>query len=319
MADIAVAITTYNQARWIGEALQSVLDQSVSPREVVVIDDGSTDDTPAVLEPFRDRVRVIRQRNAGIAASRNAAVLACSAEYVALLDGDDVCHRDKLRRCAELLDTFGRPSFMAHDFERISPEGTVINRGEIAARLADWGHRDPIVLDCFEQLLHDNFISTTSQVVVRRDAYIACGLSDPAFTIGSDYDLYLRLAIREPFLLAGDVLAYWRRHGASASTDRHVDSALDMVSVLQKARATAEMAGHATAIDRRQHAIVRLVYSCEGHWGKWTTARALTRIAWRRRNLYSAFAASAVLLIPQRLRQAAASLTGVSVSTQPGH
>lgn len=319
MADIAVAVTTYNQAKWIGQALQSVLDQSWAPREVVVIDDGSTDDTPAVLEPFRNRVRVIRQPNAGIAASRNAAVLACSADYVALLDGDDVWHRDKLRRCGELLDTFGRPSLMAHDFERISPQGEVINRGEIAARLANWGCRDPVVLDCVEHLIRDNFISTTSQVVVRRDAYIACGLSDPAFSIGSDYDLYLRLAIREPFLLAGDVLTYWRRHDSSASTDRYVDSALDMVRVLKKARATPEMADHVQAIDLRQGTIVRLVYSCEGHWGKWATAKALARIAWQRRNPYSALAAGAVLLIPQRLRRAAASVTGVSVSTQPGH
>ena len=322
MADIAVAVTTYNQANWIGQTLESVLEQSLAPTEVVVIDDGSTDDTPAILERFRHRVHVIRQRNTGVAGSRNAAVLACSADYVALLDGDDRWHRHKLRRCAELLDLFGQPCLLAHDFERISPAGVVINRGEIAARLTEWGYHDAALLDCLERLIHDNFISTTSQVVVRRNAYVECGLSDPAFAIGSDYDLYLRLALRGPFLLAPDILTYWRRHddaASGASSSRQVESTLDMVSVLNKARARDDMAGYAEAIDRRQRTILQIIYSCEQRWGKKATARALARMAWQCRSPHSAFAAAAVLLTPQRLRRALASMTSVSISAQPGH
>ena len=321
MTDIAVAVTTYNQATWIGRTLESVLGQSRAAKEIVVVDDGSTDDTPSVLEHFRHRVRVIRQRNAGVAGSRNAAVLACSAEYVALMDGDDLWHRDKLRRCAELLDTSGTPSLLVHDLERISSKGDVIGGGEIASRLATWGNGHVAVVNCVEHLILDNFISTTSQVVVRRAAYIDAGLSNPAFPIASDYDLYLRLATRGPFLLSGDVLTQWRRHDTSASgpaPEKQLESVIDMATVLKMARTRADMAGYVGTIDLRQSMLVRLLYSSENRCGKKATARALARMAWRCRSTRSALAAGAILLTPQRLRRAVAALTSVSISAQPG-
>lgn len=322
MTDIAVAVTTYNQAKWIGETLESVLGQSSRPSEVVVIDDGSLDETPVVLENFRDRVRVIRQQNAGVAAARNAAVRACSADYVALMDGDDLWHPDKLRRCAELLTEYGKPSLLVHDLERISSRGEVIGGGEIAPRLISWGHGRVATVDCVDHLIADNFISTTSQIVVRRTEYIDSGESDATFPIASDYDLYLRLATRGPFLFYGDVLTQWRRHETSASgpaPERQLDSIVDMATVLIAARARADMAGYRNAIDRRQAALVRLVYSCETRCGRKATARALARMAWRCRNPYSGIAAGAVLLTPQRLRRVVGAMTSVSISTQPGH
>jgi len=322
MADIAVAVTTYNQANWIGQTLESVLAQSLPPKEVVVIDDGSTDDTPAVLDRFRDRVRVIRQRNTGVAGSRNAAVLACSADYVALMDGDDLWHRDKLRRSAELLAASGEPSLLVHDLERISPKGDVIGGGEIAARLSTWGNGPVAVVNCVEHLILDNFISTTSQVVVRRTAYIDAGLSNPAFPIASDYDLYLRLATRGPFVFSGDVLTQWRRHEKSASgpaPEKQLDSVIDMATVLHMARTRADMASYIGTIDLRQRTLVRLTYSSEERCGKKATVRALARLAWRTRSAQGAIAAGAILLTPQRLRRLLASVTSVSISTQPEH
>ena len=318
---IAVAITTYNQAHYVGETIRSVFNQSLAPAEIVVVDDGSTDDTPAALARFQNKVRVIRQENAGVAAARNAAVRACSAEFVALLDGDDLWHPDKLRRSMELLQTFGAPALLAHDVERMSSDGTVLDRGEIEARLADLGQSHAAIADCLALLLQGSFIWTTSQVVVRRSAYMDVGLSDQSFPVASDYDLYLRLAARgHRFLLSDDVLTRWRQHDESASgrgVARQFNWAVDVVRVLKKARAREEMAAHIDAIDRRQAMIVRIVYSSESRGGRLPTARALARIAWVCRNPHAAFAAAAVLLTPQSLRRLAASFTGVSVSTGP--
>jgi glycosyltransferase involved in cell wall biosynthesis len=316
---IAVAVTTYNQSRYVAETVNSVLGQSLRPSEIVVVDDGSTDSTREVLAQFRDRVRLITQQNAGVAAARNAAVLACSAEYVALLDGDDLWHPDKLRRCAQLLSDYPDSSLLAHDIERISADGQVLNRGEIAARLTDWHLGETAVVHCLERLIQGNLIWTTSQVVVRRRAYIDAGLSDSSFAIASDYDLYLRLAARGPFLLDSRVLTQWRQHDESASgkgLQREFNWAVDMAQVLEKARTRSELTDYQSAIDCRQDTIVHMLYSSESRVGRWPTARALAQIAWKRRNAFSAFAAAAVLLTPQSMRRRAASITGVSVSAR---
>ena len=96
MYNISVVIPAYNQARYVAEAIDSALAQLRKPLEVIVVDDGSTDETPAVLQRYGAPVRVIRQRNAGIGAARNAGVAAARGDYVAFLDADDVWHPRKL-------------------------------------------------------------------------------------------------------------------------------------------------------------------------------------------------------------------------------
>ena len=95
---ISVIITTYNQSAFIGEALESVLTQSHQPSEIIVVNDGSTDDTDAQLTPYRARIRYIYQTNRGVAASRNTGVRNAGGELLAFLDSDDVWHPEKLAR-----------------------------------------------------------------------------------------------------------------------------------------------------------------------------------------------------------------------------
>src|SRR5215472_11782458 len=93
---VSVVITTYNQAQYITEAVLSALNQTYRHREVIVVDDGSTDETGARLVPFRDRVALVRQENQGVAASRNTGVRSAKGELIAFLDGDDLWEPDKL-------------------------------------------------------------------------------------------------------------------------------------------------------------------------------------------------------------------------------
>src|SRR3954471_17744609 len=93
---VSVVITTYNQAEYIVETVLSALNQTYPHREVIVIDDGSTDETGARLAPFRDRVTLVRQENQGVAGSRNAGVRSATGELIAFLDGDDLWEPDKL-------------------------------------------------------------------------------------------------------------------------------------------------------------------------------------------------------------------------------
>jgi glycosyltransferase involved in cell wall biosynthesis len=98
----SVAIAAYQAADVVGEAIESALAQTVPPHEVVVCDDGSTDDLDRALEPYRDRIVLLRQRNRGEAAAKNAAARAASGDFVAILDADDVYLPERLEALGRL-------------------------------------------------------------------------------------------------------------------------------------------------------------------------------------------------------------------------
>src|SRR6266508_897311 len=95
---VSVVIPNYNCGRFLEETLESVFAQAYPAVEVIVVDDGSTDDSLQVLEKYAGRVNVIRQANQGVSAARNAGIRASHGELVALLDADDLWHPDKLAK-----------------------------------------------------------------------------------------------------------------------------------------------------------------------------------------------------------------------------
>jgi len=141
MKRISVVIPSYNYARFVREAIDSALAQTYPPLEVIVVDDGSTDATPEVLASYGDRIRVIRQRNEGVARARNAGIATARGDYVAFLDADDVWHPRKLELQIARFD--GDPSLgLVHcGVEMFDGDGNTIDvfrdgkEGDIAADL----------------------------------------------------------------------------------------------------------------------------------------------------------------------------------------
>jgi len=113
---VSVVIPTFNRARLVGLTIDSVLAQTFRDFEIIVVDDGSTDDTAALLAGFGERVRVLRQPNQGMNPARNAGLAAARGEYVALLDSDDLWEPYKLALQVELLDRFPDAGFVFSEF-----------------------------------------------------------------------------------------------------------------------------------------------------------------------------------------------------------
>src|ERR1044072_212389 len=104
-ASVSVVIPTYNSGPYLLEAIDSLLAQTLLPSEIIVVDDGSSDDTPARLKDYRGRIRYIYQENMGVSAARNRGIEAANGDFIAFLDADDIWHPRKLEF---QMETFAR-------------------------------------------------------------------------------------------------------------------------------------------------------------------------------------------------------------------
>jgi glycosyltransferase involved in cell wall biosynthesis len=208
---VSVVIPTFNAARYVGEAVRSALGQTFDSREIVVVDDGSTDDTPGVLSPLLDRIQYIRQENRGVYAARNRGIAASTGRYVAFLDADDLWLPDKLARQVEILES--HPDFGAvhTDASTIDADGRLILESSNAARQS----RNGLV---FDEFFRSNMaIILLSTVMIRRECFDAVGLFDERYPAVQDHIYFLRLAYRYPIWFIGKPLVRYRRTPGSLS------------------------------------------------------------------------------------------------------
>ena len=153
---VSVIVTAYNLARYLPEALDSALAQESpgGPVQIIVVDDGSTDNTPDVLAAYADRVEVIRQENGGLVKAVDTGLGAVRGEYIALLDADDIWPLDRLRRHAELLDANPHVGLVHGDMEVIDADGTTIHPSFFASI-----QEQPTAGRVLARLANDNFVS----------------------------------------------------------------------------------------------------------------------------------------------------------------
>jgi glycosyltransferase involved in cell wall biosynthesis len=221
---VSVVVTTYNQERYIEDALASVFRQSFTDFEVIVVDDGSTDDTPERLAPFGDKITLIRQSNAGVAGSRNTGVSHARGQFVAFLDGDDIWHEEKLSVQVTAALAHPEVGLIAVDGVEFESHSILSNSlfGDIGS-VGEW--RDSIVTGNFyARLLQSQIICTISQVMVPAAVLRAIGPSDSRFLGASDYDLYIRISRNHSFALVRRSLVSWRYLPTSASGPRDLRS-----------------------------------------------------------------------------------------------
>ena len=182
---VSVIIPVWNGARSIPRVLASVFAQSFTDYEVVVVDDGSTDDTAAVLAGYQDRIHVIRQPNRGASTARNAGVRASSGEYLAFLDDDDEWMEQMLARCVPVLD--GDPACALVYTRTLTFDVQGRSLGTLDEQTG--GFESPTM----KQMLARPWNVVPSSFVVRRDVFNRCG----GFHITGCEDRYFLLQARE--------------------------------------------------------------------------------------------------------------------------
>jgi glycosyltransferase involved in cell wall biosynthesis len=182
---VSVIIPTYNRAGLVADAIDSVLRQTEVRFEVIVVDDGSTDDTAARLNAYGDRIRCVRQRQQGVSAARNHGVRLARGRWLAFLDSDDQWLAGKLAAQLALHDV--EPRFgISQTAQRWVRNGRHVNQ---------CAHHQAPTGDYFMPSLQRCMISP-SAAMVRRDHFEAVGGFDESLTVCEDYDLWLRLASR---------------------------------------------------------------------------------------------------------------------------
>lgn len=304
---VSVIIPTYNRAHWIPAAVSSVLRQSVPVEEVIVVDDGSSDDTEAVCSTLAGPIRYIRQENSGVSAARNVGAGVAKSQWLAFLDSDDLWEPTKLEvQLAALADSragwsitemtlvgpderpvdgtrglehavpvFGEHALSAHEFF-----GTWLRQTEIECV----GARHVLYTgDAFGPLFLGNFVFPSS-TVIRRDLFLRTGGFDPAYRCAEDTEFFHRLSAVSPTCVVMTPLLRWRvGHGgrltANENTVTMIEVALSSNERAQTLRPLSPVEKRAARLGReRLH--LRLAYVCLSDLDRHAARKAI-RDAWR--------------------------------------
>jgi glycosyltransferase involved in cell wall biosynthesis len=200
-----VVIPTYNRSALLQKALQSVFAQTYRDYEVIVVDDGSTDDTEAVVGGYGDRIRYLYQENAGDARARNRGIRAARGELIAFLDSDDVWEPELLETEVGILDRFPEVVLVSARSTTAGKESKEFpNTQEVF-----WG-------DLFLKQFQGGFINS-SAAVVRKWCLEEVGGFNEAYQAYVDYDVWLRIARRYPVAYASRCLVRCGRQGDNIS------------------------------------------------------------------------------------------------------
>ena len=221
----SVVIPSYNRSAWLVAALESVFAQTEPPFEIIVADDGSTDDTLAVLENYAARVKVLTQRNAGPAAARNLGIGAATGDYIAFLDSDDLWFPRTLALYREVIEQHAQPAMIegAHvefDTEQGPPNSAASQLSTLNSQPAP------------DYLASPRVTLWPSGTAIRTDVLKAAGGFTPHAFNAEDCDLWLRLGMERGFVhIAQPPVFAYRRHPASAvaSLEKSTEGIMAMI------------------------------------------------------------------------------------------
>jgi glycosyltransferase involved in cell wall biosynthesis len=203
---ISVIIPCYNHGNYLSRAIESVLAQTYKNVEIVVVDDGSSDNTKQVAENFPDVVYVY-QHNQGLSAARNTGIDNSKGKYLLFLDADDWLSVDALKKNIEILNSHPEAAFVSGGHVKINDSGKILE--EV---------KEDIRSDHYLHFLQGNYIGMHGTVLYARWIFDRFRF-DTNLRACEDYDLYMKIARQNAVLHHPDVIAYYRIHGSNMSGD----------------------------------------------------------------------------------------------------
>ncbi|MEO1669290.1 MAG: glycosyltransferase family A protein [Cyanobacteria bacterium J06631_2] len=209
MPQVSVVIAAYNLMAYLPETIANVLEQTFTDFEVIVVDDGSTDNTAQWVGQVADpRVRLISQANMGLSGACNTGVANAKGEYVAFLDADDLWEKTKLAQQVKILD-------QQPEISIVSTWVTYMNEaGESTGRIVQPTAEGYI----WRQMIEVNQIECGSVIMIRRSCFDQVGLFDTNLkSFVQDWDMWLRLALQYQFKVIAQPLVYYRQRSSSGS------------------------------------------------------------------------------------------------------
>lgn len=247
-------IPAYQAAEFIGDAIDSLLAQTLPPTEIIVCDDGSTDDLANALVPYRDTITLLSKQNGGEASAKNTAARSASGEFVAILDADDVYFPKRLEALAEL--SVRRP-----DLDILTADCLVVADGRVVRRCYDGGYEFE-VRDQRRGILERNFMGP-GHMAVRRESLLAIGGFDENFRWATDWDCWIRMIFAGSRAgLVDEPLAEYRVRKSSLASNR-LRQFESYVAVLEKTIGRSDLSPNERAVlersldDQRRRVVLR--------------------------------------------------------------
>jgi glycosyltransferase involved in cell wall biosynthesis len=209
MPKVSVTIPVFNASQFISQAIESVLNQTYSDYELIVVDDGSTDDTASIVMKYGERLRYIYQKNQGLSSARNTGIEKAEGEYLAFLDADDYWDKEKLKHQVAVLNNSPDTGVVYTALRVVDKDGHLIEARRCLAK----GH-------IFSNLLTENcVVGSCSSSLIRRKCFEKVGTFDETLSASEDWDLWLRIASHYSFDFVDLPLTFYRLHAGNMHKD----------------------------------------------------------------------------------------------------
>lgn len=229
---ISIIIPTYNCESYIAETINSVLNQTFSDFELIVIDDGSTDHTRQIASSYGENVRLITQANAGVCKARNRGIREAAGRYLCLMDHDDYWFPDKLALQMDTMERHPEAGLVYSTFNWWFPDAN----GAFPPAEAYIEDPCPEGIDedfsgwIYHLLLLDCWVLTSS-ALIRAEVFGRCGMFDESLPYSEDWDLWLRIAREYPFIKLKKSLTLYRQHAYQGNlVTRVIDYRTDLLT-----------------------------------------------------------------------------------------
>lgn len=210
---ISVLIPLYNKSQSIATTISSVLSQTYTEFEVIVVDDGSTDGSGEIIQSIKDdRIRYFRKKNGGVSSARNYGIEKAQYDWIALLDGDDLWKPIFLEEMVEMIQRYPKAALYGsgYAFQYTNNEDEDIPDLTLPKNFAGY-------VEDYWSIAKDNILFTSSSVVINKNVFDAIGKYDEQLIRGEDVDLWFRIALHYPVAFLNKPLAIYRLQAENRS------------------------------------------------------------------------------------------------------